>query len=87
MTQAQIARAIAIYTWDGYDADEIGDRLNPRDFDDMAEVCRTMGAVGTKLPSATDNSDIMSFLFPDGSTANVILNADGIGCGIEDVLP
>ena len=88
MTQAEIARAIAIYTWDGYDSDEINGRINPRDFDDACEVCHTMGATARKLPNDNpDSSDVVEYLFPDGSVTTIIVDSDGIGVGIDDILP
>jgi len=89
MTQAEIARALMIYTWDGYDPNEINGRINPRDFDDACEVCHTMGATAHKLTNDNhpDSSNVVEYLFPDGSVTTVIVDADGVGVGIDDILP
>ena len=87
MTQAEIARALMIYTWDGYDPNEINGRINPRDFDDACKVCHTMGAISRDVTGGSNGSTNREYLFPDGSVTVIVVDDDGIGVGIEDILP
>lgn len=80
MTQADILRAVMIYTWDGYDPAEIKGRLNPRNFENACEVAQTLGG---QIANNPIHGDVHECLFPDGSTINIVVKDDGVGSGLE----
>lgn len=67
MTMAEVFRHFQTLVWDDGGS---------RDFDDACEVAHALGAKVT-----TDDGEEREYLFPDGSTATVIVT-DGIGNGV-----
>jgi len=56
-------------------------QVNYRQFDDAVEVAHTLGAQPTDQ-TTDDGERVRDYLFPDGSTTRIIVQADNIGSGI-----
>jgi hypothetical protein len=56
-------------------------QVNYRQSDDAVEVAHTLGAQPTDQ-TTDDGERVRDYLFPDGSTTRIIVQADNIGSGI-----
>lgn len=87
MTQSNLFEKVMHNVWDNKFRDQDGSDLY-NEYHDAVKVADTLGAKPVGSPAPTGDSTVwQEYLFPDGSTAQILIDSDGCGNGTKESPP